>query len=124
MKTLLATISLLALTASTLAVAQDAGGLRAACRADFEKYCSGVGPGPGRRQCLLDNKDKLSADCKTAIDAMQSKAAGAREACAADAQKYCTDAEPGQGRMKCMMDNKDKLSDGCKAALAGMAAGR
>jgi hypothetical protein len=124
MKTLFATISLLALTASPLVWAQDAGGARAACAADFQQYCAGVGPGPGRRQCLEDNKDKLSEGCKAAIGAMQAKAAGLREACAADAQKYCADAAPGQDRMKCMMANNDKLSDGCKSAIAGMGAGR
>ncbi len=49
------------------AFAQDAGGMRAACGADFQKYCAATEPGPGRRQCLLENKDKLSDACNAAL---------------------------------------------------------
>jgi len=105
------------------ACAQDAGGMRAACAADFQKLCANSEPGPGRRQCLLENQDKLSDGCKTALTAMQARATGIHEACAADAQKYCADAVQGQGRMQCMMANTDKFSEACKTALAGMAEG-
>jgi len=118
-KTLAVTLSLLLLMLSSLAFAQG-GGLRAGCAADFQKYCAGMGPGSVRRQCLMDNQDKLSDGCKSAIAEARTKIAGAREACAADAQKYCADAEPGQGRMKCMKESEDKLSDGCRSAIAAM----
>ena len=120
MKILAVVLGLAIVGLAPAAFAQDAGGMRAACVADIQKFCANAEPGPARRQCLLENKDKLSEDCKTAIGELRAKAAGIREACAADAQKYCADAAQGQGRMQCMMTNTDKLSDACKTALAGM----
>ncbi len=56
--------------------AQDAapqGGGRgrlAACRTDARTFCQNVEAGRGRRlACLVENKDKLSPDCATALDA-------------------------------------------------------
>jgi len=43
---------------------------RAACKADFEKYCSGVTPGGGRIiACLNKQRDALSDACKKVLDA-------------------------------------------------------
>lgn len=58
--------------ALTLAdAAQAAGamaGMRAACQADLQTLCAGVQPGGGRiMQCLKQNREKLSAGCKSAI---------------------------------------------------------
>jgi hypothetical protein len=43
------------------------GGLRRACRADIEQFCAADQKGRDRRECLQTHIDKLSADCKTAI---------------------------------------------------------
>ena len=52
-----------------MALAQPAGGGRmAACREDMAKYCDGK-TGPDRRQCMQDNKSKLSDGCKAALEA-------------------------------------------------------
>jgi Cysteine rich repeat len=41
---------------------------RAACKADVEKFCSGVQPGGGRIVgCLKQNEAQVSASCKDAI---------------------------------------------------------
>ena len=41
---------------------------RAACMADFEKYCSGVAPGGGRViECLAKQLDKLTPECKKVV---------------------------------------------------------
>jgi hypothetical protein len=41
-----------------------------ACSADIEATCGSVEPGEGRvAQCLIDNKDKVSAPCQEAVDA-------------------------------------------------------
>ena len=44
------------------------GAMRAACGDDITKLCTGK-TGPDIRSCLTDNKDKVSATCKAAIDA-------------------------------------------------------
>ncbi|KAA5597288.1 hypothetical protein F1193_14540 [Blastochloris sulfoviridis] len=39
------------------------------CTADLAKYCAKVPHGSGEaRACLEANRDKLSADCRTALD--------------------------------------------------------
>jgi Cysteine rich repeat len=54
---------------STAAFAQNPSA-REACKADYEKYCSGVSPGGGRIvACLNKQRDSLSEGCKTALDA-------------------------------------------------------
>ncbi len=52
-------------------LAQDArSAARAACMADYSRYCSGIAPGGGRvRKCLSDNYSGLSQACKQALDA-------------------------------------------------------
>jgi hypothetical protein len=103
-----------------IAAAQDGdhGGLRGACRADFQAYCAGIPSGGGSRiQCLNDHRTSLSDACKSALTSMKT----ARQACELDAAKYCPKAAPGADRLKCMTANKDKLSDGCKSALSAAA---
>lgn len=59
------------LTFADVATAQAASGMaatRAACQADLQTLCAGVQPGGGRiMQCLKQNRDKLSAGCKSAM---------------------------------------------------------
>ncbi len=58
---------------SGLAFAQTAAE-RAACQADFEKYCKGVEPGGGRvMECLAKQLDKLSPQCKQVIQSHMPK---------------------------------------------------
>jgi len=55
------------------------GGLRRACRADIEQFCAADQKGRDRRICLQDHLDKLSADCKTAVqDRMNHRGGGRR----------------------------------------------
>lgn len=55
------------------AAAQEAGNARKACRADYDKFCTSVSPGGGRiRQCLADNADKLTAECRAIVTARSS----------------------------------------------------
>ena len=47
---------------------KEKGGPRAACRSDVQQFCANVEKGGGRiRQCLDDNKAKLSAGCAEAL---------------------------------------------------------
>ena len=56
---------------STSAVAQGmTAEQRAACQADYDKYCKGTMPGGGRIvACLNKQHDQLADACKTVIDA-------------------------------------------------------
>ncbi|MGA0599763.1 cysteine rich repeat-containing protein [Caulobacter sp. KR2-114] len=60
-----------ALTLADVTAAEAAGGMaatRAACQADLQTLCAGVQPGGGRiMQCLKQNREKLSAGCKSAL---------------------------------------------------------
>jgi hypothetical protein len=51
------------------------GAMRAACGDDIVKLCAGK-TGPDIRSCLTDNKDKVSATCKAAMDAPRPAPAG------------------------------------------------
>ena len=81
----LVVVSALAVGSLGVALAQQppAGGggggrgaaLRAACGADIQTNCAGK-QGPEIRQCLNDNKAKLSADCSTALANLPAPPAG------------------------------------------------
>lgn len=54
------------------------GGLRRACRNDIEQYCAADQRGRDRRECLQSHMDKLSADCKTAVQNRMNRRGGGR----------------------------------------------
>ncbi|MGL5168780.1 MAG: cysteine rich repeat-containing protein [Afipia sp.] len=64
-----------ALSLPTLASAQEiTAAQRAACKSDYEKYCSNVMPGGGRIvACLSKESAKLTDACKAALSAAQAK---------------------------------------------------
>ena len=42
---------------------------RGACKADYDKFCTGIAPGGGKViACLNAKRDQLSATCKAALD--------------------------------------------------------
>ena len=56
------------LCGTTLAHAQN-GPVAAACSNEIQKYCASIPHGQGKvRQCLVDNIDKASAECRGAIE--------------------------------------------------------
>ena len=68
-KVVLGGLLLVGLTAiAQPAEAQVSGAMREACRADYQKFCATLQPGGGRiRQCMLENADRLSPQCKDAL---------------------------------------------------------
>jgi len=59
------------------AFAQDSAALRGACKADYEKLCSGVMPGGGRiANCFKAKRDQLSDTCRTALQQANAKRTG------------------------------------------------
>jgi hypothetical protein len=52
------------------------GGIRKACEADIEQFCAADQTGRDRRQCLESHLDKLSAGCKTAVEARKNHKRG------------------------------------------------
>lgn len=43
-------------------------GLRRACSSEIQQYCANEERGRARRECLQSHMDKLSADCKSAVE--------------------------------------------------------
>jgi Cysteine rich repeat len=63
-------IGTLALLLSRVSAQDTRSEARQACKADYSRLCSGIGPGGGRvRKCLNDNFDALSEPCKQAVSA-------------------------------------------------------
>jgi Cysteine rich repeat len=58
---------------STTAFSQDmTDAQRAACKADYDKYCKGTMPGGGRIiACLAKQHDQLADACKKVVDAQK-----------------------------------------------------
>lgn len=111
------------------------GGPLSACRADAETLCAGIERGRGARlDCLAQNKDKVSAACRTAMDNLVARHAGgdgARRgglgdgagrgplaACAVDLATHCAGSNGERGeRRRCLTENASKLSAECTAAI-------
>lgn len=89
------------------------------CRQDRANYCKDIKPGEGRvLQCLLDNFDKLSSECKSKVEKNKKKWEEFKNACGTDLDKFCPNVQPGQGRIhSCLAKNKNQLSDQCKNFL-------
>jgi hypothetical protein len=72
-RTLCLTIALASACASFTAAAQQREAMKA-CEADVKALCAGVERGERRiAKCLRDNQDKVSAECKTQLQAMGSR---------------------------------------------------
>jgi hypothetical protein len=118
---LLALVALAGLGAST-ALAQQTPATTPStrpCAADVARLCPGLTPGQGSaRQCLRQNADQLSAECKAHIEQAREHFHAAREACQADVSRFCADMKPGHGRIvACLSEHSAELSDACKAQL-------
>ena len=90
------------------------GVVRAACKADMDRFCKDIEPGGGRKkECLKAHEAELSAGCKAAIAAKKNDA-GKNRPCRADAEKLCGGLT-GTERAACMKGHESELSAACKA---------
>ncbi len=89
------------------------------CAKDRESLCGSVTPGGGAIiNCMKENKDKLSEQCKAHMDRMRQQMSEMKDACKEDAEKFCSETKPGKGRlMKCMRQHREQLSAECKAEM-------
>ncbi len=59
----------IAATVAMPAFAQGTGPVATQCAADIQSFCSGKQHGAGQvRACLKSNREKVSADCRQALD--------------------------------------------------------
>lgn len=74
----IAAVTFAVLVSASVAGAEDMRAkLREVCRSDYQNYCSTVQPGGGRiKQCLLDNRQRLSEQCRKALDEAVASHAG------------------------------------------------
>ncbi|WP_027535215.1 hypothetical protein [Bradyrhizobium sp. WSM3983] len=61
---------IVALSGATSAQSADP---RGACKADYDKFCTGIAPGGGIVACLNGKRDQLSTTCKAALDSRKKK---------------------------------------------------
>jgi hypothetical protein len=118
MKTVLlaALFAALPVIAFSTAQAQD---VRAACKADREKFCADLQPGEGKRhECMEQHAAELTPECKAAREVAKEAWKKIQAACKADAGKFCGDA--GQERReigKCLDAHASELDPVCAEAL-------
>ncbi len=63
------TVIIMVTAFSPVALAQEEGHHRGACRTDAQRLCPGVERGGGRMlDCLAGQKDKLSDDCRKMVE--------------------------------------------------------
>jgi OOP family OmpA-OmpF porin len=112
--------------AQTVSYAEAADRLAAACGKDIDEYCRGVNLGSGRmKNCLSQNRDGLSAECKdtyTQTFMLIEKRAQARTAvlrlCDVDIRKLCSGVAKGDGQvLECILTAAAGVSRKCNQAI-------
>ena len=87
------------------------------CKAEVRKYCKEAVKEKGSAvyDCLNENKDKLSPECRKETVAMRKFIHDQREKCRPDAEKFCPDVKHGGGRIhECLQPHLKELSKVCQ----------
>jgi hypothetical protein len=105
------------LLVSPSAFAQEGPGK--ACKADREKFCSGMKPGDGQLgACMKQHEAELSPECNAARKGAQEARQNIRMSCKADTEKFCADAPNDHGGViKCLESHASELGQSCADAL-------
>jgi hypothetical protein len=117
--------SLIVALGSPPATAADAPGKRSAvvsaCKADTKQLCADATTGGTRKaavRCLVQNREKLSADCLGALRHAH-RVAAFRHACGADWKAKCAGVKPGGRRvLECLAQKQQDPSPECQARVA------
>lgn len=88
----------------------------ASCKADAQKYCSGIKPGGGAIEaCFKKNEKSLSPACMQYRQETKNKVGDFIKDCGGDIKKVCAGVQPGEGRViACLKKNQTTLSPECK----------
>jgi hypothetical protein len=121
---LVALASLLCTTHVGHAVGADPAG--SVCNEDIQKFCGDVTPGEGRiLMCLQSHIDRISPECRGAMETGKKKVKEAADACREDAEKFCAGIQPGGGRIAiCLKQNFESLSPACRQVMEQAASER
>ena len=110
-------VALATITSSPCA-AQDIPGPGKACKADREKFCPGLKPGPELFACMKEHSAELSAECAAARESAKDARKAMQSACKDDAAKLCAGVEKGHGAIaKCLGEHASELSQACAEAM-------
>jgi Golgi apparatus protein 1 len=87
------------------------------CQGDREKFCKGIEPGKGLRECMKSHEAELGKECREQIQKREQHHAKWK-ACKGDKDRFCANVQPGEGRIRsCLKDHQKDLSPECKAAI-------
>lgn len=89
------------------------------CKKDMETLCPGVkGDREKVAQCLKENAEKFSPECRAHQEKMKEMLQTLHGACEHDIESLCSDVEPGEKRiMKCLRKNRKSVSEACREAF-------
>jgi len=89
------------------------------CSNDFKQYCGDVTPGGGRLiRCYEQNKDKMSAACKSWAETAKMNANDAKKVCDKEINSFCNSEKGDPFEMlDCLQSNYINLSPECVQAL-------
>jgi hypothetical protein len=112
----------LILAAAVLACVGPMGGDLAlaarACQGDIAMFCAGAQGPKQELQCLKENRERLSPQCKMHIVQVLRAAREAHQDCEADTYMFCPGVRPGKGRiLKCLKAHKQELTPECKVGI-------
>ena len=115
--------------AQSVSYAESAERLAAACGKDIDEYCKGVNLSGGRmKNCLSQNRDSLSPDCKdryTQIFSLIDKRAQVRAAvvklCDIEVRKLCQGTSGDAPILECLLNTSGAVSRRCSQAITDAA---
>lgn len=115
--------------AQTMSYAESAERLAAACGKDIDEYCKGVNLSGGRmKNCLSQNRDSLSPDCKESysqifslIDKRAQVRAAVVKLCDIEVRKLCQGMTGNAQILECLLNTGGTVSRRCSQAITDAA---
>ena len=113
-------------SAQTMSYAEAGALIARSCGPSIEKFCGKVNIGSGQvQQCLMQNKDKVPAQCFTdyaaAVASLTKRDAAQDSAfniCNADIRQFCPGVKPGDARiLDCLIASSKVVRGTCKQVL-------